>query len=325
MKRIPFRWIKFRQYFPKSWEHKFLPGISELSWSSIISFYLRKADNEDTRMRSAYMSFNIMLAFFPAIIFFFTLVAYLPLENAHKDVLGLLQNLMPKSAFDSISQTLVDIIDKQRGGLLSVGFILAIYFSTSAIDSMIRSFHRSLRIRDKRSIVKKRLNSFFLNLLISLLLVLALVLITFGQSSLGWLAEKELVSKGIVLFLLNSFNWILVVGLILCSVSLMYTYGPKNRQSWPFITPGSLMATALIVLMSLFLSLYVNNFNAYNKIYGSIGTLVVIMLWIYWNCQMILSSFDLNILLDNLRERKRRAEALKSRPTANKMVDKKEN
>ncbi|TNE78533.1 MAG: YihY/virulence factor BrkB family protein [Bacteroidetes bacterium] len=321
MNRPKFRWINLRNRLPESWKQNRVPGIPELNWQSLFSFYLRKADTEDVRMRAAYMSFNIMLAFFPAIIFFFTLVAYLPFEDAHKDVLLLLKNLMPDTAFKSISETLEDIVGKQRGGLLSFGFILAIYFSTSAIDSMIRSFHRSLKIRDKRSIVKKRLYSFLMNFLISLLLVLALGLITLGQGALSWLSDTGAVSKGIVLFLLNSFNWVLVIGLILVSVSLMYTYGPMNRRSWPFFSKGSIMATISILIMSVVLSLYVNNFNAYNKIYGSIGTLVVIMLWIYWNSLMILASFDLNILLDDLKQRGLRREELERKQRGNVKLD----
>src|SRR5690606_17933492 len=152
---------------PHSLKLRNVPGLGDLSWYGFLSFYLVRVDREDIRMRASFMAFHFLLAVFPAMLFFFTLVAYLPIDSAAEDLLELVRRLMPANAYASLSDTLRDILGKQRGGLLSFGFLAAVYFSTSAIDSMVRSFHRSLNIRDKRPYYKKKLNSILLNLYFS--------------------------------------------------------------------------------------------------------------------------------------------------------------
>jgi membrane protein len=293
--------IRLRRLVPSFLKRIRLPGYPEISCYDAVSFYLKKADREDLRMRAAYISFNFLLALFPAVIFFFTLIAYLPFEKAHKDILLLVSTLMPDTAFQSIEAALNDILEKQRTGLLSLGFLAALYFSTSAVDSMIRAFHRSLKVTDKRKLYKRKIYSVLLNFYLSFLLIVSLLLITSGSWFFRWLKSNGIIDRQSLVFLFELLNWMVVLALILAVISSIYSFGPyvKNKR-WRFVSPGSIAATCLIVLMSTLLSAYVNNFNAYNKIYGSIGTLIVIMLWIYWNCTVTLIGFDFNILLDQM-------------------------
>ncbi|MBI1223388.1 MAG: YihY family inner membrane protein [Bacteroidetes bacterium] len=314
-------WKRLQENLPGSWKARFVPGLDGVSWYQFLSFYLVRADREDIRMRASFMAFHFMLAIFPAIIFFFTLIAYLPFKEAHTDLLELVRRLMPQNAYKSLSETMEDILSKQRGGLLSLGFLAAVYFSTSAIDSMIRSFHKSLRIMDKRNFLKKKLYNVLLNLYFSFLLLLALVMITAGDAAFSWMRGHEFIGKELITYLGQGLNWLLVILLIQLVISSLYRFGPFNRSRWPFINPGSIASTLLILLMSFLLSLYVNQFNAYNKIYGSIGTLVVIMLWIYWNCVVTLIGFEFNIFLDQLRERKEQSRKQMDKKLGNRMME----
>ncbi|MDX5320658.1 MAG: YihY/virulence factor BrkB family protein, partial [Bacteroidota bacterium] len=119
-------WKRIQEKLPKTWRAKYVPGLDRISWYQFLSFYLGRADREDIRMRASFMAFNFMLAIFPAIIFFFTLIAYLPFEGAHEDLLELVRRLMPKNAYASLSETMEDILSKQRSGLLSLGFLAAV-------------------------------------------------------------------------------------------------------------------------------------------------------------------------------------------------------
>lgn len=313
-------WKRLQEKLPRSWKARYVPGLDEISWYQFFSFYLVRADREDIRMRASFMAFNFMLAIFPAIIFFFTLIAYLPFDGAHEDLLELIRRLMPQNAYKSLSDTMEDILSKQRGGLLSLGFLAAVYFSTSAIDAMIRSFHRSLRITDKRPFLKKKLYNILLNLYFSLLLLLALLMITLGDAAFTWLRGHDFVGKTLITYFGQTLNWVLVVLLIQLVISSLYRFGPFNRQTWAFINPGSVATTLLIILMSFALSFYVNQFNAYNKIYGSIGTLVVIMLWIFWNCVVTLIGFEFNLFLDQVKERRLQAKQLEEKRKGNQMI-----
>lgn len=297
-------WNKLQTRLPKSWQARFVPGLEEISWYKLFTFYLVRADREDIRMRASFMAFHLMLAIFPAMIFFFTLIAYLPLEGAHKDLLELIHRLMPENAYKSLASTMEDILSKKRDGLLSLGFLAAIYFSTSAMDSMIRSFHNSLKIKDKRPYYKKKLYTIGLNCYFSLLLLAALVLITAGDAFLVWMRTQDLLGKGFISYVWQLLNWLVVISLIQLVISSLYRFGPFNRASWKFLNAGSYLSTFLIVVMSILLSVYVNQFNSYNRIYGSIGTLLVIMLWIYWNSVVTLIGFEFNIYLDQIRAKR---------------------
>ncbi len=297
-------WNRLQSRLPKSWKARYVPGLDRISWYRLLSFYFIRADREDIRMRASFMAFHLVLAVFPATIFFFTLVAYLPLETRYEDLLALLNRLMPDAAYETLADTLKDLLGKQRGGLLSVGFLAAVYFSTSAIDSMIRSFHRSLNIRDKRPYYKKKLYSIWLNLYFSALLMLALVLITLGDSAWRMLNEQGILGDRMATGLWQVLNWLVIVALIQLTVSSLYRFGPYQRSKGPFLNPGSVITTVLIILMSLVLSYYVDRFNTYNRVYGSIGTLLVILLWVYWNCVVTLIGFEFNILLDQVRKRR---------------------
>jgi len=313
-------WNRLQSRLPKSLEAKYVPGLDKISWYQFLSFYFVRADREDIRMRASFMAFHLMLAIFPAIIFFFTLIAYLPLEGAHKDLLELIHRLMPENAYKSLSKTMEDILSKQRDGLLSFGFLAAVYFSTSAIDSMIRSFHRSLKISDKRPYYKKKLYSVMLNLYFSILLLATLVLITGGDALLTWMRSHDFMGKGLGSYIWQGLNWLVVIGLIQLVISSLYRFGPYNRSSWSFVNPGSVLSSILIVLMSIGLSIYVNQFNAYNKIYGSIGTLLVIMLWVYWNSVVTLIGFEFNIFLDQVKYKRLKEKELEERAQGNQLI-----
>ncbi|HCS21400.1 MAG TPA: YihY/virulence factor BrkB family protein [Bacteroidetes bacterium] len=310
-------WNKLQAKLPKSWQARFVPGLEQISWHKLLTFYLVRADREDIRMRASFMAFHLMLAIFPAIIFFFTLIAYLPLENADKDLLELIHRLMPENAYKSLASTMEDILSKQRDGLLSIGFLAAIYFSTSAMDSMIRSFHNSLKIKDKRPYYKKKLYSILLNCYFSLILLAALVLITAGDAFLVWMRTHDLLGKGFISYVWQVLNWLVVIILIQLVISSLYRFGPYNRSSWKFLNPGSFLSTILILLMSILISVYVNQFNSYNRIYGSIGTLLVIMLWIYWNSVVTLIGFEFNIYLDQVKRKRLLDKELERRKVGN--------
>ncbi len=306
MKRTSLSW--FKNMVPAGLKERYVGGTHGISWYHLIRYYLRKADQEDLRMRATYMSFNLLLALFPGVIFFFTLVAYLPFDNAHDSILRMLGSLLPESTYKILDSTLEDILKKQRGGLLSFGFAMAVYFSTSAVDSMLKSFHRAMGITDKRPWYKKKTHSILLNLYVSLLLVVALGLVTLGNGFFRWLLHLEVLNRGGLSWLLSLLNWGLAVVLVLALISSIYTFGPYKKDRWKFITPGSVVATLLIVFTSLLLTLYVNNFNAYNKVYGSMGALIVMMLFIYWSCLVTLIGFELNLLVDELGRRRKHRE-----------------
>jgi membrane protein len=234
------------------------------------------------------------LALFPAIIFLFSLIPYLPIPNFQNQLLDLIQGVVPKNAYEAMRETIEDIIKHQRGGLLSLGFVFAFYFTTNGFMALMRGFNTSYHVQEKRSPVKQRIVAFNLTFVLSVLLMVATALIIGSAALTKFLVKKHILkTKTQILFVLFG-KWIIVLALFFIAISFLYYYAPSVKKKWRFVSAGSTFATVLTILASVGFAYFVNNFGQYNKVYGSIGTLIVVMLWIYFNSFILLLGFELN-------------------------------
>jgi membrane protein len=253
-------------------------------------------------MRASALAFSFFLALFPSIIFVFTLIPYIPVDHFQDYLFNLLQSVMPKSAFEATQDTIADIIQKQRSGLLSIGFFSALYFSTNGFNAMINAFNETYHSMETRKPLYQRLVSLFMVLVTVVMIAIATTLIIYSEIGLQHLVHKSSVLYYFVLF----GKWIILCGLCFCLISFNYYVGPKRKKGWRFFSAGSSFATVLIVLASTGFAYYVNNFGKYNKLYGSIGTLIVIMMLIYINSLILLLGFDLNASIHTAKENHKR-------------------
>ncbi len=267
-----------------------LPGFEGLSLYIVTKFFFKGIQNGGLNMRAQSLAFSFFLALFPSVIFAFTLIPYIHIAHFQESLFSLLQTLLPKQAFRAMEDTIFDIIKKHRGGLLSVGFFSALYFSTSGFNAMISAFNSTYHDIETRSELKKRLISLLMVIISSVLVLMAITLIIFAEIGLHHIIAKD---KSIYYLILFG-KWIILITLCFCFISFNYYLGPKRKTGFHFFSPGSILATVLTIITSLIFAYYVNNFGNYNKLYGSIGTLIVIMLWIYINSLILLLGFDLN-------------------------------
>lgn len=289
---------RFSKGFIGFLQRKRFPGYTEISWYSVFEFFIRWVDKKDLHLRSSALSFTFFLSLFPTAIFFFTLIAYLPLKKSPDEILFFLQGIVPNNAFKIIRSTLIDILKHQRGGLLSIGFILAIYFSTNGFHSLMNTLNRYGKEKETRSFWKQRLIAIILSVIVTLLILLAGTLVTGGNWLIHWLDKtKYFPSKATPVLLFTLTNG-MVVFIILTIISCIFYFAPSKHSKWRFLTPGSVFAASVTLLTTYLFSLYVNMFNAYNKVYGSIGALIVIMLLIYINTYILLLGYELNVVIE---------------------------
>jgi membrane protein len=241
-------------------------------------------------MRASAVSFNFFLAIFPSIIFIFTLIPYIPIDNFQEKLLSLLEEVMPYNAYQAAKETILDIVTNQRGGLLSIGFISALYFSTNGFNALITAFNATYHDIETRSALQQRLVSLYLVIISILLFTLAIGLIILSEIGLNIILKEG----EVLYYLVMAGRWVILFGLFYCMISFTYFLGPAKQSRRKFASPGSFFATIFSVLTSVGFTYYVNHFGQYNKLYGSIGTLIVILLWIYFNSLVILLGFDLN-------------------------------
>jgi len=254
-------------------------------------------------LRASAVAFNFILAIFPTIIFLFTLIAYIPIDGFQEQLLQIMQVLLPRSVFDSVSETFTDIITRQRGGLLSVTAVSALYFSTNGVSTLIDSFNTTYHTIESRPYITQRLFSLLITVILSVFTLIGVGLIVFGQMGMEFIIKQGLVEDGLARFFVEIGRWAVIIALMFFAISVLYFFGPAKQTKWRFFSAGSSLATVLVLITSLGFASFVESFGQYNKLYGSIGTLVIVMLWMQLNSIALLIGFELNASIEDAKLR----------------------
>jgi len=245
--------------------------------------------------RASAIAFNFILAIFPAIIFLFTLIPYIPIDNFQQELFKLLQSILPQNAFAAIQATIEDILKTKRGGFLSFGFLAAFIFATNGIVSVIAAFNGTIHAIETRSWINQRLVALILAVILTLLMTISIALITVSQTILNYMVENGFLQKNLTYYLLPGGKWLVICALIFFAYAFLFYLAPARKTKFRFISAGGTLATILTIITTIVFSYYINNFGKYNILYGSIGTLVVVMLSFYFNAFILLIGFELNV------------------------------
>ena len=286
-----------------------LPGFDGMPVYDVADFFFTGIQKGSIKTRATSVAFSFFLALFPAIIFLFSLIPYIPVDNFQTQLLLLIKDILPQDAYVVARETIEDIVRHQRGGLLSIGFVLVAFFATNGINALIGGFNKSYHVKETRKGLGQRLAALSITAILSLLVVVAILLIIYSESALKFLVEQHIIKNKMQIVLLYAGKWLIIVALFLAAISSIYYFGPALKKRWRFISPGSLLASMLCIVTSIGFGIFVNNFSNYNKLYGSIGTLIVIMLWIYYNSAILIIGFELNASIDNARSSRHRSGA----------------
>jgi membrane protein len=283
-------------------KHVRLPGFEGLPLYDVGEFFITRLNESELQTRARSLAFSFFLALFPAIIFIFTLIPYIPIASFPERLLLLIKDLLPANTFDSARDTIEDIILHQRGGLLSFGFLFALFVSADGIMALMTWFNKSYHGKELRSAWKFRIMAIGLTITLALLVFLSIGLIVTTEFVFYYLEEKKILVSFMQLLLLTIGKWIILLALCFSAISLLYYYGPSKHDKLKFISAGSSLATLLIVLTSLGFNYFLTNFSQYNKVYGSIGTLIVILIWLHINSFVLLVGYELNVSIQKARK-----------------------
>jgi membrane protein len=275
-----------------------LPGFDGVPISHVAAFVIKGFTKGVLVTRASSIAFNLLIALLPASIFLFTLIPFIPLPNFQEEIIRLFESFLPADAYGFLESTIVDVVTNKSGGLLLIMFIATVVFSTNGIHAIIHAFIVSAHNFRSRSWINQRKISVVLLALILFLISVAGSLVIFGKIIVNKLAELDMIEKTMVFYILIVIKWLLIMLLLFLAISFLYYLAPAKRTEFRFFSPGSTLATILFILTSLGFSAYVNNFGHYNKLYGSIGTLMVILIWLYLNSIAILIGFELNVSIN---------------------------
>ena len=266
------------------------PGFNKYPIYEIGRFFFRGIQKGQIGQRAASVAYSTFLSIFPGIIFLFTLIPYIPIRNFQAELLEIIARFMPENAFLSVEDTITDIITKPRGSLLSLTFFFTLFFASNGVLSLIRAFNTSYHSIEYRKWWTRRLIAIALVFIQFVLITVAIALLTITEN----LYDKYFDAYKILWYIFVFLRIIIILALFFFSVSFVYYLAPARRGRFRFFTTGASLATFLIVIASYGFSFFVNNFGQYNKLYGSIGTVMVVLIWIYIMSFALIIGFELN-------------------------------
>jgi len=282
-----------------------LPGFEGISLFEVVTFFLGQVKKVGLIDRARAISFSFLIAIPAAAIFICTLVPYLPVSHQiERQLLFLIRDLTPnQNTYQLASQFLQDFLEKPRVGLLSTGFVLALFYSSNAMLGIMRSFNKSLIYNRRRNPFQARWMAIKLTALILCMVIgSVIILVTQAEILRDVLKALHIPAKDhTARWLFRTLRWVVILPLFYLAIACIYKYGPAVQKRWSLFSPGTLLATLLTILTILIFSYWVNRFSSYNKIYGSIGTVMILMLLVYLNSLVLLIGYELNVSIYHLK------------------------
>jgi membrane protein len=292
--------------YGRDWMKKIkIRGTDHLSLYKFFKIFFFNVDKDEILDRANGVAYNFILAIFPTIIFLFTLIPYITdsfPQISQAGIMLFLKDYMPSTVYDAAAATVLDIVSKQRGGLLTFGFVFALYLATNGMLALMRTFNACYQTIENRGFFKMRFISLGLTLLLAAVLLSAVVLLVVGEiainrvtSELAGLSHMKL--DHLALYGLFVLRFLVIFIVFFLTVSFIYYFGPAVHYNWKFFSIGSLLATLACLGISYGFSFYITNFGSYNKVYGSIGALIALMVWIQLLTVVLLFGYEINASL----------------------------
>lgn len=305
--------IKLQRIIIESWPVKpiidyskklILPGFEGIPLYDVLVFFIKQTRQIGLNERAASVAFNFLMAIPPLFIFIFTTLSLLPgSKTLYSEILILLKNVIPDKRTFLMIKNVTDDFFAAGTGTLSFGLLLAAYFSSNATITLMRTFRKSmLHIEiENRNFIQIRLAAIKLTLII-VLLILATIFIMFTQNVfIEFISQKLDIKNHSLDWLIATTQICLTVLLIFFAIGLIYRHAPHIQKKWKIRTPGSILATCLIIIFSYLFSFWVNNIAAYNKIYGSLGSILILMFLVFVNALVLLIGFELNVSINSIK------------------------
>lgn len=258
----------------------------------------RQISDDNVFNGAAALGFYLTLAIFPAMILLLSIIPYLPIHNVDKAIMDLLGQALPKEASGMITGVVEQVTGERHGGLLSFGLLATLWAASSGMYAIMQQLNITYHVKEARSFLRARATALLLSLLFLLLVIGAFSLVVLGGVIQGWIGDR-LGFSSVLLTAFTVFRWVVIVLALLLGFALIYYYGPNVEQKFAFITPGSVLGVLLLIVASLVFAVYTSNFGNYNATYGSIGAVIILMLWLYIAGLVILIGSEINALLEH--------------------------
>ncbi len=284
-------------------KHILLPGFQRLPLYDVIVFFIKQVRKIGLTERAAAISFNFLMAIPAGTIFLCTLIPYLPIsKRVTAQLLELVKDYtINENTYTVIKNFLDDFLHTERTGLLSLGLLLALYYASNAMLTIMHSFDKSLIYSSRRNFFERKWMAIKLTFLILIMALISIILLALQGPLLNWVLQLMHVRGNTILNTIIFIRWIVIIALVYYSIAFIYKYAPAVHKRWRLSSAGTNFATFLVLLTTSVFAFWVNHFGSFNKIYGSIGTILIIMILIYVNSLALLIGYELNVSIHSLK------------------------
>ncbi|WP_347174508.1 YihY/virulence factor BrkB family protein [Polaribacter uvawellassae] len=278
-----------------------IPGLEGMSLYDLLEMYVIGIVKGALTTRAGGIAYSFFMAIFPFLLFVLTLIPYISIDGFQEGLMSLISEILPPKTFEASELVIQDILVNQQAGLLSFGFLVSIFLMTNGVNAIFGGFEYSYHVKEVRSVVRAYIISLGVSLVMAFFLVITVALTIFYQIGLGKLQERGWLGDDI--FWLQIGKGFLFVTMVFTIVSMLYHFGTKSGKYSSFFSPGAIFTTLLSIFMFYLFSIYVTEFSKYNELYGSIGTLLILMIFVWLNAIILLLGFELNASIYSLRRR----------------------
>lgn len=278
-----------------------IPGFQGMTAYDLLKTYLTGIIQGALSSRAGSIAYSFFMAIFPALLFLLNLIPYIPVDGFDLKFMSFIYKLIPEQSLTFFEPIISDISQNERGGLLSVAGVLALLLMANGVNAIFSGFEGSYNIHINRGFIRQYLVALGVSIILALLLVITISILIYFEYALNSLRDQDFMSDSTDIKLLSAGSYIFFVIMIYSVVATLYYFGTKEGRSHSFLSSGALMTTLLFMLTTYFFGIYIDNFSNYNELYGSIGALLIMMLYIWINSNLILLGFELNAVLRKLR------------------------
>ena len=275
-----------------------IPGLEGLTVYDIIEMYAIGILKGAVTYRAGSIAFSFFMALFPFLLFVLTLIPFVPIEGFQDQFILTIESFLPPQTGEVIHDVILDIANNRYGGLLSFGFFASIILMTNGMDAILFGFKRSYHILEFRSTARSYMVAMGMSLVMSMVLILAVVVFVFLEVLISDLKDSGWVTDDVLWLQVGKALFFIL--LIFAASSMLYNFGTKKMQNKTYI-PGAVLTTILVVITFRLFGIYVVKFSKYNELYGSIGTLLIFMLFLWLNAILLLLGYELNASINSLK------------------------
>lgn len=269
-------------------------GFEGVDLYFVTRFFVEGVQKGALTTRAAAITFRLFLALFPGLILLLSLIPIIPIPNFRENLFANIQGIFPGDTWSLVEETLNTVIYDEHNALLGIGLILVVFYASNSMNAILLGFNGSYHMDKKHNPIFIRIASIVLLFIIGLLMILAVALIVFSGKAVQYLITEQIIHPDTSLWMLDVLRYLISIGLVYISISTLYNAGNFRRVRWKMFSAGATFATLFFIVTSILFAWFVNNFAQFNKLYGSLGTLLVFLIWMNFNSTILLLGFELN-------------------------------